>query len=142
MVYAQIKNGLIVGAIAVDETTVLALFAEGFDHLLRIDDLIPQPGIGWSYDGQHFSPPVLPPDPIADVTPRQIRQAMIISGISLTSIETALSSLPEPTQSLARVEWEYSIAFQRNRPLVIQMGAMLGFTSGQLDAVWKLAASL
>lgn len=79
---------------------------------------------------------------IPDVTPRQIRQALILSGIALADIETALDSLPEPSQSLARVEWEYSVAFQRSRPLVVQMGAMLGFTSEQLDALWALAKTL
>jgi hypothetical protein len=79
---------------------------------------------------------------LADVTPRQIRQALLYSGISLTDIDAALNSLPEPTKSLAIVEWEYSIAFQRSRPLVEQVGQMLGWTSQQLDDLWRLAASL
>lgn len=82
------------------------------------------------------------PTPIGDVTPRQIRQVMVLNGISVATIETALSTLPEPLQSLAKIEWEYSVAFQRHRPLVIQMGALLGFTSDQLDALWKQAAAL
>jgi hypothetical protein len=83
-----------------------------------------------------------PAEPIKDVTPRQIRQALILSGISAQQIEDALATLPEPTQSLARAEWEYSIAFQRERPLVGQVGQMLGWTSEQLDDLWHLAASL
>lgn len=79
---------------------------------------------------------------ISDVTPRQIRQALILSGISLEQIETALDSLPEPTRSLAKIEWEYSIAFKRDRPLVIQVGQMLGWTSEQLDDLWKFANTL
>jgi hypothetical protein len=81
-------------------------------------------------------------DPIQDITPRQIRQALILSGISLTDIDTALNSLPEPTRSLAKTEWGYSISFQRNRPLVSQVGVMLGWTSQQLDDLWKFAATL
>jgi hypothetical protein len=79
---------------------------------------------------------------LPDVTPRQIRQALILMGVNLQQIEDALNSLPEPTKSLARIEWEYSIAFQRNRDLVSQMGAMLGWTSAQLDSLWILAAKL
>lgn len=79
---------------------------------------------------------------IPDVTPRQIRQALILSGVSINDIEAALDSLPEPLKSLARVEWEYSISFQRNRPLVSQVGALLGWTSDQLDNLWRFAASL
>jgi len=85
------------------------------------------------------APPV---EAIPDVTPRQMRQALIRSGIALADVEAALDSLPEPTKSLAKVEWEYSVSFQRSRPLVAQMGAMLGWSSEQLDALWKYAATL
>lgn len=81
--------------------------------------------------------PILP-----DVTPRQIRQALILSGVSLQMIEDALNSLSEPMKSLAKIEWEYSIAFQRNRPMVSQVGAMLGWTETQIDNLWQLARSL
>lgn len=83
-----------------------------------------------------------PANNIPDVSPRQIRQALILAGVSLQQIEDALDSLPEPTKSLARVEWEYSNAFERNRPLVNQVGTMLGWTSEQLDNLWITAANL
>lgn len=79
---------------------------------------------------------------LPEITPRQARQALILNGISLSEIDAALDSLPEPTKSLAKAEWEYSIAFQRNRPLVAQVGQMLGWTSQQLDDLWKFAAGL
>jgi hypothetical protein len=88
----------------------------------------------------YAAPP--PHEVIKDVTPRQIRQALILSGVTMASIDSALSSLPEPTQSLAKAEWEYSISFQRNRQLVTQMGSMLGWSSAQLDALWKFAGTL
>lgn len=80
--------------------------------------------------------------PIPDVTPRQMRQALILSGISLANIDATIATLPDPIKSLAQVEWEYSIAFERNRPLVAEVGAMLGWTSNQLDALWALALTL
>lgn len=80
--------------------------------------------------------------PIPDVTPRQIRQALILSGVSLSSIDSAIAGLPSPMNDLAAAEWEYSIAFERNRPLVIEVATMLGWTSAQLDALWILAGSL
>jgi hypothetical protein len=85
---------------------------------------------------------VMPNDLVADVTPRQIRQALILSGVSLADITAALATLPEPTKSLAITEWEYSIAFQRSRPLVASVGSMLGWTSQQLDDLWRFAATL
>lgn len=79
---------------------------------------------------------------IVDVTPRQIRQALILHGVSLTDIENALALLPEPTRSLAQIEWEYSVMFLRRNPLVEQVGQMLGWTSEQLDDLWIFAAKL
>jgi hypothetical protein len=79
---------------------------------------------------------------IPDVTPRQIRQALILRGISLNSIESALNSLPEPTKSLAKIEWEYSISFQRTRPIVTAVGQLLGWSNTQLDNLWIYAGTL
>lgn len=85
------------------------------------------------------APAVSPPP---NVTPRQIRQALIISGVSIASIEAAIASLPEPHKSFAQIEWEYSTAFIRTNPLVAQIGAIVGFNEEQLDNLWKLAGSL
>lgn len=80
--------------------------------------------------------------PLSDVTPRQIRLALLLSGVLLSDIEAALNSLPEPVKSYALIEWEYSLAFKRVNPLVEQVGQLLGWTSGQLDNLWKTASTL
>lgn len=86
---------------------------------------------------------VVPPqNDLPDVTPRQIRQALILSGVSLSTIDSAIDAMPEPTRSLARTEWEYSNAFERNRPLVKQVGIAMGWTDEQLDNLWILAGTL
>jgi hypothetical protein len=85
----------------------------------------------------HVSSPVIP-----DVTPRQIRQALILSNVALSYIDNALDSLPEPTRSLAKTEWEYSLAFERNRPLVNNVAALMGWSQTDLDNLWILAKSL
>lgn len=77
-----------------------------------------------------------------NVTPRQIRQALILSGVSMAAIDAALNSLPEPAKSFAKIEWEYSTAFIRSNKFVVQVGQMLGWNSAQLDALWVLAGSL
>lgn len=79
---------------------------------------------------------------IPDVTPRQIKQALILSGVSLSAIETALNTLSEPTKSLAIIEWQESNMFVRNHPLVLAVGQMLGWTSQQLDDLWLFAGTL
>lgn len=82
------------------------------------------------------------PTALPDVTPRQIRQALILSGVTMSSIEAALATLPSPMKELAQTEWEYSISFQRNRPLVSSVGQMLGWTPEQLDSLWVFAGTL
>lgn len=66
MVYAQISGNIIRNTIVVAEyESNLDLFLEGFDHLIRIDNLSPTPGIGWSYQDENFNPP--PPEPAPPV---------------------------------------------------------------------------
>lgn len=143
MVYAQIKNSKVENIIIINDESLVSLFGEGFDEIVSVEDADPRPGPGWFYEDEEFAPPVeQESSEIPDVTPRQIRQALVLMGVSLTDIDNALNSLSEPTKSLARIEWEYSISFQRQRPLVNTMGAMLGWTSDQLDALWIFAATL
>jgi hypothetical protein len=87
----------------------------------------------------YASPPIVN---FADVTPRQIRQALVLSGVSLSQIDEALAGLPEPMKTLATIEWQYSVAFIRANPLVAQVGQSLGWTSAQVDALWTLAKNL
>src|ERR1017187_66994 len=84
-----------------------------------------------------------PPTPvIPDVTPRQMRQALVLAGVNIANIDAAIATLPQPMQSLTQIEWDYSLAFERNNPLVAEIGAMMGWTSAQLDALWLFAGTL
>lgn len=79
----------------------------------------------------------VPQAPIADVTPRQIRMALARTGLR-SSVEAAVAAGSQDIK-----DWyEFSTTFQRSQPLVIAMGQALGQTSEQLDALWKLAATL
>lgn len=110
--------------------------AHTFQIVVDVTDASPEPKVGWYWNGKKFY------NKLADVTPRQIRQALILSGVSLEQIDAAIDSLPEPTRSLAKVEWEYSVAFIRTNPLVESVGLMLGWTSEQLDNLWVMAGKL
>lgn len=57
--YAQIVNNLVANTIAVSADMDPSMFQEGYDYLLRVDNLSPQPGIGWGYDGESFTPPAV-----------------------------------------------------------------------------------
>lgn len=143
MVFAQIKDGVIQNTVVLTDISLIDLFKEGYDDIFQIDATFPQPGIGWTFDGVRFIAPPKPIDTsiILDVTPRQMKQALVLMGV-YANIQPALDSLPEPLKTLATIEWEYSLAFQRNRPLVHQIAAVLGWTDEQLDDLWKFAATL
>lgn len=50
MRYAQIKNNLIVNVIVLNNANLVSLFTQGFDYCIRVDELDPEPCIGWSFD--------------------------------------------------------------------------------------------
>lgn len=76
------------------------------------------------------------------VTPRQIRTALVLSGFSLSAIDGAIDTLSEPTRSVTRIAWEYSIEFQRDNPLIMSMAPMLNLTALQIDNLFLFASTL
>lgn len=86
--------------------------------------------------------PNVPKVTIHAVTPRQMRIALVMSGISLSTIESVIDSLPEPDKSVTRITWEYSVEFQRNNPLLNAMAPALGLSQTQVDDLFALASTL
>ena len=76
------------------------------------------------------------------VTPRQIRLALVFSGISLSVIETAINSMEEPNKSAALITWEYATEFDRNHPMILSLSPSLGLTEQDLDNLFILANTL
>jgi 2,4-dienoyl-CoA reductase-like NADH-dependent reductase (Old Yellow Enzyme family) len=72
-----------------------------------------------------------------EVTPRQIRLAMLQTGLDLVAITAMLSQDPA-----AFIEWEYAEVIRRDHPLVIQMGEALNIPAEQIDDLFALAATL
>ena len=99
------------------------------------------PQVGWVIECNRFVPfnerALIP-----DVTPRQMRQALILSSVSIPTIEAAINSLPSPNKELAMTEWEYSIAFKRMNHLVDAIGLIVGKTPEEVDNIWRLAKTL
>jgi hypothetical protein len=57
MIYALINNNVVVNTIVADEAFVQSI-EEQYQYVVRIDQLVPKPGIDWSYDGANFTAPV------------------------------------------------------------------------------------
>ena len=78
----------------------------------------------------------------ASVTRRQARQALLLAGL-LGNVQPAIDSIPDPVhRGMAQIEWDDSQAFERGRPLLVQIGMALGLDDAGLDALFVQAAAL
>ncbi len=75
------------------------------------------------------------------VTMRQARLALYGAGL-LAGVEAAITALPEPAKTAASIEWNYSQEVQRSKGLVVQLGAALGLSPAQIDALFLTAQTL
>lgn len=132
----RLKAEILASAIAVEPCSVTH-FVDAlnicFDDALTTENETVLNGLVTAHAGVPIPP---------DVTPRQCRQALILSGVTMQQITDALNTLPSPQKELALAEWEYSTMFIRSNALVTSVGLMLGWTDQQLDDLWLLAATL
>lgn len=135
MKFAFVNDMKIVKIEDTEEQSALAK-SHLYQSVINIDEISPEPEVGWVWDYKTFY------KNIPMITSRQIRLGLILSGISLDEITSALNTLPEPTKSLAITEWEYSTLFDRKDELVASVGQMLGWTAEQLDDLWILSGSI
>jgi hypothetical protein len=91
----------------------------------------------WLSEDNTPEPADIPPVIIQPVSPRQIRQALTATGLR-ASVEAAIAAGEQGLKDW----WEFSTAFDRLHPSVIEMGAALEQPPEALDALWALAESL
>lgn len=82
-------------------------------------------------------PATIPPPVPDSVSPRQARLALLAIG-RLADVEAALAQADEAT----RIAWEFSIEVRRKEPVLVALGASLGFSDADLDDLFKAAAAL
>ncbi len=100
-------------------------------------------GPGWTYSNGTFSEPAPPAPVVPDrITRRQARQVLVLNGFSLAAIDAAISSLSEPTQTIARIFWEDSNDFERANATLNQMAGLLGISQPQLDLLFIAGSRL
>lgn len=77
------------------------------------------------------------------LTARQLRLGLVGGGIALSSVEGAIAAIPdEQAKAVAEIEWQFSSQFERDHPLIEQVGAVLGLTVEQIDAMWQAAMEI
>lgn len=76
------------------------------------------------------------------VTRRQARQALLLEGL-FDLVQPAINAIPDPVQrQMAQIEWDDSQDFERDRPLLIQIGYSIGLDDAGLDALFIKAGGM
>jgi len=70
------------------------------------------------------------------ISQMKLRKQLILSGISIASIDALTQSLPQPNRDLIYTMWEYAVVFDRHNPELNAMAGMLGVTQQQLDEIF------
>lgn len=89
-----------------------------------------------------IAPFVTPPMVFPNLTARQLRLALLASGITPTMVNDELMKLPSPQREASQIEWEYANLYQRDHPLVTQFGSVFNLTPEQVDQMWLAAIQL
>jgi len=77
------------------------------------------------------------------LTARQFRLGLVDAGISPSTITATIAAMPAGAdRDKAQIEWEYATTFNRMHSLIATVGAALGFTEAQIDAMWLGAIDL
>lgn len=83
------------------------------------------------------------PQPPDTCTPRQLRIALIQTGISPSTIDSQIDAISDPVQKeIARAEWEYALEIKKEHPLVAMMAVNLSLTDQQVNDIFSLAVTL
>lgn|GEM_PF-1377621 len=105
-------------------------------------------------DGEWVPPP--PPDPIPDTPPvtdpqtptfppltrKQLRNGLLSIGVTSADVEAQIATIPDPLdREAAMIDWQDTQSYQRDYPLINQIGTALGLPEEQIDALWLWAAT-
>lgn len=154
---ARIADGLVVEIVHLPEGVPLA---EAFHPDAGFVEAPAEIHVGMRYEDGAFLPP---PDPAPIVLPvpaaisdRQFAQQLAILGVITepeglawaargelpAALEAALTEMPEGERFGARMLLAAATTYERQHPLVAQLGAALDYDTSALDALWRAAAQL
>lgn len=72
----------------------------------------------------------------------QARLALLGVGITEAMVNAAIAAMPEGQREVADIEWRFRTTVRRDSALVTALGASLGLTNEQIDALFTTAATL
>lgn len=145
--YARLSNGIVAEILEIpDGAQIASMFhADIVTSCIAVSgDVAASIEPGWLFDGEHFAAPEIAagPDNLPSITARQLRLWLLSQGRALSDVDGAIATLPAEQREPARVEWEYSTAYERTHPLIESIGDALGFTDAEIDEGFPEAAAL
>ncbi len=57
-------------------------------------------------------------------------------------VDSIITQLPEPDKTIATYQWEYATVIERQHPTTVAIGAALGLTESEIDALFIKAAEI
>jgi hypothetical protein len=83
------------------------------------------------------------PKPPDTCSPRQLRIALIQTGISPSAIDSQINAIPDLIQrEIAYAEWEYALEIKKEHPLVQMIAINLNLTEQEVSNIFSLAVTL
>lgn len=77
------------------------------------------------------------------ISSRQIRLALIAAGKDPDAIAAAINQIEDEAQrKSAIIEWEYASHVERQHPMIAVVGALLGMTESEVDAIFEAGAKM
>lgn len=84
----------------------------------------------------------VPPATLPDLSPRQLRLALLHAGLNEAMVNTAIDTIADPvSRESVRIEWEYGITYQRTNPAFDALAPILGLDEAGVDALWSAAST-
>lgn len=97
----------------------------------------------WEADGNTIPAYVPAPEPLPPLTARQLRLGLVAASILPSQVDAAIAAIPDAAdRAVAEIEWEYASQFERDHPLIEQVGIALGLSPEQIDTMWQEALAL
>ena len=81
-----------------------------------------------------------PPPPVVPLW--AFRAALVLAGITEAQVDALISSLPEPSKTVATIQWNYGNFIERGHPLIASLGSAMGLTVEQIGNVFRVAETL
>lgn len=75
------------------------------------------------------------------LTARQLRLGLIRNSIPLSSVQSAINTLPGPLKDEAQIYWEFSNEIHWGHPMTGSLMAMVGIEASNAASMWMTAST-